>query len=207
MEFEEGLFRGVQTLGSLIPKNNIWCRITELIAVAHPTKASKRLVSYRIGYWDEIPTIDSPTCNALVLNVEGVRTEVFYVLVDSSIVDLVSLERACFDDFITSKVMGLGYLTEMELYRLIDFYGKYPAPRAILDYSDRTTTITAARHTTTYRSIDLVSELTLESEIATLSIQAQSHDYATPFTLYNQWLDTAIALHISPHSLKAVNIL
>lgn len=207
MEFTEGLFRGFTTLNSLIPKNKIWCRITELTAKAHPTKASKRLVSYRVGYWETEPTPDSPTSTPIVLNVEGIPTELFYVLIDSQQTELSQLEKLCYEDFITYKALGKGYKTELELNRLIDFYDRYPAPRSVIDDSSRKTIVTSASSVVIYRSVDLLSELTLVSETVYITINKQCYSYPVNFSAHNQWLTDALKLHVSPYALKAVNIL
>jgi hypothetical protein len=203
MEFTDGLFRGFKTLYSLLPATNLWCRITEIVLLAHPVKLSRRLACYQVGYWETEPTPESEVATPLVIKVDGLQTQTFYVLIDASITDLAKIEQLCFEDFDNKKVMGRGYLNSMEQTRLIDFYRKRRYPHSIIDTEGRKVDVDGFTHETIYRS-DGLNALELISEQGKVLLTKSTPAFNQEYKLNNRWLVETARRYISPNTLKAL---
>jgi hypothetical protein len=203
MEFTEGLFRGFKTLNSLIHTNNIWCRITEIRLLAHPIRLSKRLAIYQVGYWTEEPTPESNTSMPLILTLDRVPYDTFFVYVPSNINDLPTIERICFEDFEKKKMIGREYLTDIKTNQLLSFYQNGVCPHNVVTSDDKTTRIRGMVHETVYLS-DGLNALELTSEEGHILEDLSRKSFPQTYLDRNEWIRPLVENYVLPNTLKAL---
>lgn len=205
IDFTAGLFRGFQTLNSLLPGNNLWCRVSEIKLIAHPKKVQKRIAEYKIVYWKEQPTeIGDDPFNLAIVH-EGLTYNSFVCEVNYDKQEVTDIVNVCVMDFLQTKAIGLGFKEMKKITDMLAFYrkSKYVWKVATVELP-KDVIVNDAQHETILKGTHAKYPPVLFSHIATIRSGEQTLTINTPYQFSNLWFREACIALVSPNTLKAI---
>jgi hypothetical protein len=205
VDFKDGLFIAKKTPTNIFPYSSVWCRISEVTLYAHPKKPQNRLAKYKVVYWREEPTEESPDPKLLSLIHEDREYTEFYCSINISVKDWKYIEESCLMDFMQFKIAGNGYKAMKQAIDLLNMYRKDKYLwRITVQENDREVIVNDAIHETVYKGETPKYPPILFKSGCSLKINKATLELPVPYTNGNSWFREACGEVVSPNTLKAI---